>query len=84
MSAAAVSAGYTLPTVRPQIEPFIGQIVDGIHQAFSISIANTMIVAVIAAAAAAAVIAAVIPELTLRHSVGTGAEPKPTIIPAME
>jgi EmrB/QacA subfamily drug resistance transporter len=72
---------------RPTIEPFIGQIVDGIHQAFSIAIANTMWLAVVACIAATLVVTVVVPELTLRRSSGPGvgeAEPKPSIIPAME
>jgi hypothetical protein len=51
---------------RPAVEPFIGQIVAAIHQAFSISIASTMWVAVFAAMAAAAVVALLVPELELR------------------
>jgi EmrB/QacA subfamily drug resistance transporter len=72
---------------RPLIEPFIGQIVDGIHQAFSVSIANTMWIAVLAAIAAAAVVALVVPELTLRRTTGRGAERSegaPAGIPVME
>ena len=78
----------SVPTeARPTIEPFIGQIVDGIHQAFSIAIANTMWLAVVACIAATLVVTVVVPELTLRRSSGPGvgeAEPKPSIIPAME
>ncbi len=72
---------------RPTIEPFIGQIVDGIHQAFSIAIANTMWLAVVACIGATLVVTVVVPELTLRRSSGPGvgeAESKPSIIPAME
>jgi len=58
---------------RATVEPFIGQIVDGVHQAFSLSIANTMWLAVLAAAGAAAVVALVVPELTLRRTVGPDA-----------
>ena len=59
---------------RPIVEPFIGQIVDGIHQAFSVAIANTMWIAFVAAISAAVVVALVVPELTLRRTPGTGAE----------
>ncbi len=72
---------------RPMIEPFIGQVVEGIHQAFSVSIANTMWIAVIAAVGAAAVVALVVPELTLRRTTGPGAERSegaPAGIPVME
>jgi len=72
---------------RPTVEPFIGQIVDGIHQAFSISIANTMWLAVIACVAATFVVTVVVPELTLRRSSGPGvgeADAKPSIIPLAE
>jgi hypothetical protein len=72
---------------RPAIEPFIGQVVDGIHQAFSISIANPMWLAVIAAAIAAGLVAVVIPELTLRRTTGAGVaarEPTPQAIAALD
>jgi EmrB/QacA subfamily drug resistance transporter len=72
---------------RPIIEPFIDQIVDGIHQAFSVSIANTMWIAFLAAIAAAAVVALVVPELTLRRTTGPGVERSegaPAGIPVME
>jgi EmrB/QacA subfamily drug resistance transporter len=59
---------------RPAVEPFIGQIVDGIHQAFSVSIAGTMWVAVIAALAAAAVVTILVPELELRRRPATESE----------
>lgn len=75
------------PAARPSVEPFIGQIVDGIHQAFSVAIANTMWIAVIAAVAAAVVVTIVVPELTLRRTRGADAsEPdvKPSIVPVTE
>jgi hypothetical protein len=74
-------------SARPSIEPFIGQIVDGIHQAFSIAISNTMWLALFAAIAAAAVVTLVVPEVTLRRTPGSGAtegEPKRSVIPVME
>jgi EmrB/QacA subfamily drug resistance transporter len=72
---------------RPTVEPFIGQIVDGIHQAFSLAVANTMIVAVVAAIAAAAAVTLLVPELTLRRTPGAGApasEAPPSVVAAME
>ena len=60
-----------LASVPPQsqsaFEPFIGQIVNAIHQAFSVSIAATMWVAVLAAIAAALVVAVLVPELELQQ-----------------
>jgi EmrB/QacA subfamily drug resistance transporter len=67
---------------RPTVEPFIGAIVDAIHQAFSIAIGNTMWLAVVAAIAAAAVVTIVVPELNLRRTTGTAetsAETSPMI-----
>ena len=66
---------------RPAVEPFIGQIVDAIHQAFSISIAGTMWVAVFAAMAAAAVVALLVPELDLGRRQTT--ESERTSLPAI-
>ena len=78
----------TLPAdARPTVEPFIGAIVDAIHQAFSLAIANAMWLAVAGAAGAALVVTVLIPELTLRRSRGAPAESseaRPGIIPAME
>jgi EmrB/QacA subfamily drug resistance transporter len=62
---------------RPAVEPFIGQIVTAIHQAFSVSIASTMWVAVFAAMAAAAVVAALVPELELRGRTSPESEQAP-------
>lgn len=74
--------------VRPTVEPFIGQIVDAIHQAFSLAIGGTMVVGAIAATVAAIVIVLVVPELTLRRTPGTGVpsdEARPSItLPATE
>ncbi len=73
---------------RPSVEPFIGQIVDGIHQAFSIAIASSMWLAVLAAAAAATVVALLVPELTLRRTTGPGERAAdggpPAAVPVME
>ena len=52
---------------RPAIEPFVGQVVDAIHQAFSIAIANALWLGLVAAALAAVVVALLVPELELRH-----------------
>jgi hypothetical protein len=64
--------------------------VDAIYQAFSLAVANTMWLALFGALGAAVVVALFVPELTLRHTTGPGAEaadtperPRP-IIPAME
>jgi len=55
---------------RAQIEPFIGQIVDGIHQAFSIAIANALWLGLAGALASTVIIALFVPELTLRRTPG--------------
>jgi MFS family permease len=75
---------------RPTVEPFIGGIVDSIYQAFSLAVANSMWLALFGALGAAVVVALFVPELTLRHTTGPGAEraegaegSRP-IIPAME
>ena len=72
---------------RPSVEPFIAQIVDAIHQAFSIAIANAMWLGVIGAVVATVVVALLVPEMTLRRSQGEGAtegEPVRGPIPVME
>lgn len=78
----------TPEAVRPTVEPFIGQIVDAIHAAFSLAIGGTMVVGAVAAAVAAIVVALVVPELTLRRTPGAGlpvGEGRPTVtLPAME
>jgi EmrB/QacA subfamily drug resistance transporter len=56
--------------VRPSVEPFIGQIVDSIHQAFSLAIANTMWLGLAGAILSATVVALLVPELTLRRATG--------------
>ena len=58
---------------RSTVEPFIGAIVEAIHQAFSIAIGNTMWLAVVAAIVAAAVVTVVVPELNLRRTTGAAA-----------
>jgi len=78
---------------RAAVEPFIGQIVGGIHQAFSIAIANAMWLGLVGALGAAVIVAVLVPELTLRHTTGTttaraadgsSADPRPNPIPMME
>ncbi|MGH2386329.1 MAG: MDR family MFS transporter [Candidatus Limnocylindria bacterium] len=59
---------------RPAIEPFVGQIVDGIHQAFSIAIANALWLGLVAAGTAAVIVAILVPELELRHRPATDEE----------
>ena len=72
---------------RPSVEPFIGQIVDAIHQAFSIAIANAMWLGVIGAVIATIVVAVLVPEMTLRRSqaeAGADGEPGRGPIPVLE
>jgi hypothetical protein len=68
---------------RPAIEPFIGQIVDGIHQAFSIAIANALWLGLAGALASTVIIALFVPELTLRHTPAT-APARPRAVPQPE
>ena len=70
--------------LRTTVEPFIGQIVDGIHQAFSIAIANALWLGLAGALASTVIIALFVPELTLRHTPGRAAEVpegRPSIVP---
>jgi EmrB/QacA subfamily drug resistance transporter len=64
---------------RAAVAPFIDRIVAGIHDAFSLAIADTMWLALIGGLAALLVVALVVPELPLRHTVGdarrTGSAP---------
>lgn len=73
--------------VRPTVEPFIVQIVDAIHEAFSLAIGGTMILGAVAAALAAVVVTVVIPEVTLRRTPGASVpvgEAQHPILPAMD
>ena len=75
--------------VRPMVEPFVGQIVDAIHEAFSLAIANAMWIALAGAAGAALVMIVLVPELPLRRTQGQGAaaregEAKGAGIPVLE
>jgi EmrB/QacA subfamily drug resistance transporter len=72
---------------RPAIEPFIGQIVDAIHQAFSLAIANALWLGVAGALVATLVVALLVPEMTLRRTPGRGAaegEARPSTVPITE
>jgi EmrB/QacA subfamily drug resistance transporter len=66
------------PAIRPLLEPFIDVIVVGIHEAFSIAIANAMWLGVVAAGLAMLLITVGLPELPLRqHTPGTQPAPEP-------
>jgi hypothetical protein len=74
-------------SARPTVEPFIGQIVDAIYQAFSIAIANAMWLGVIGAVTATVIVAFLVPELTLRHTPGaaaTSGEPTRSAVPVLD
>jgi MFS family permease len=58
--------------IRPGVEPFVGNIVTGIHEAFSLGVASTFWIGVVAAAIAA-LAAASMHELALRRSSGAPA-----------
>jgi hypothetical protein len=65
--------------LRSLIEPFIGAIVTGIHEAFSIAIASAMWLGVAAAAIAVTLIVVGLPELPLRqHTAATAPAEEPT------
>ncbi len=51
---------------RPQVEPFIPAIIDGIHQAFSLAIGHALWLGVAAAAVAAVILIVALPEIPLR------------------
>ncbi len=75
------------PEAQAAVQPFIAQIVAGIHEAFSLAVANAMWLALVGAIGAAIIVATVIPELTLRRTTGeeaTRAEGSSAVIPAME
>jgi MFS family permease len=57
-------------SIRPIIEPYIPNILAGIHEAFSLAIANAMWFGVGAAVVAATITIVLLPELPLRHHVG--------------
>ena len=66
------------PQVQGVIEPYIGQIVVGIHDAFSLAVAQTFYVG-IAAAAISAIAAATMREHALRTSAAQTAAPKASV-----
>jgi MFS family permease len=51
---------------RAEVEPFIGAIIDGIHQAFSLAIGNALWLGVAASALAAVILIVALPEIPLR------------------
>ena len=72
---------------RATVEPFIGGIVDAIHQAFSLAIANALWLGVVGALASTIIVALFVPELTLRRTPGAAgrrAEPTVAKIPVLE
>ncbi|MCA1571874.1 MAG: MFS transporter [Chloroflexi bacterium] len=72
-------------TERAAVEPFLDQIVNAIHEAFSIAIANALWLGLVAAGAAAVIVAVVVPELELRHRPVPEAEKSSvTALPNME
>jgi len=64
---------------RAQVEPFVGNIVDGIHRAFSLGVASTFIIGVVAAILAA-VAAASMKELALRQHTSAQAQAAATAV----
>ena len=66
------------PQVQGVIEPYIGQIVVGIHDAFSLAVAQTFYVG-IAAAAISAIAAATMREHALRTSAAQATTPKASV-----
>jgi EmrB/QacA subfamily drug resistance transporter len=63
-------ASQVPPAVRPIVEPYIPNILAGIHEAFSLAIANAMWFGVAAAVVATLITIVLLPELPLRHHVG--------------
>jgi EmrB/QacA subfamily drug resistance transporter len=67
----------------PAVQPFVANIVAGIHEAFSIGVANSMWLGVATALVATVVTAAALKELPLRRSVGPATVPAgSTVAPA--
>jgi EmrB/QacA subfamily drug resistance transporter len=65
--------GQTPEAFRSRIEPIIPNIVDGIHQAFSLAISYALWFGVAASVVAAVIVTFGLPELPLRHHVGEAA-----------
>ncbi|HUF07000.1 MAG TPA: MDR family MFS transporter [Candidatus Binatia bacterium] len=73
--------------MRPAVEPFVGQIVEAIHQAFSIAIANALWLGLVGALGATIIVALLVPELPLRRTSAAGATRgagTPAVIPSAE
>ncbi len=70
---AQILAGVS-EAARPQVEPFIPAIIDGIHQAFSLAIGNALWLGVAASVVAAVILIVALPEIPLR----TWRTPPPT------
>jgi EmrB/QacA subfamily drug resistance transporter len=62
----------TPAAVRPMVEPYVQAIVNAVHQAFSISVANAMWLGVITAAIAFVIVAVLVPEVPLRQHAEEG------------
>ena len=70
---------------RPAVEPYLGQIIDALHQAFSIAIANALWLGLIGAVSATIIVALLVPELTLRRSPSAARdEQAPSGVPVTE
>jgi EmrB/QacA subfamily drug resistance transporter len=72
LTAVGGDLGARIAEAAPQLAPFADQIVAGIHEAFSIAIANALWLGVIGAVGATLIVAALVPEVTLRHTPGGG------------
>jgi len=68
--------GKAISAIVPSAAPSIGAVLDGIHRAFSLGVAQTFWLGV-AAAAVAAIAAATMHELPLRTSMSAAAAPQP-------
>ena len=79
LTGVGIDLGDRILSAAPAAEPFIGQIVDAIHQAFSLAIANALWLGVAGALASTVIIALFVPELTLRRTPGAaGRRPEPS------
>jgi hypothetical protein len=87
LTGVGIDLGDQILAAAPAAEPFIGQVVDAIHQAFSLAIANALWLGVVGALASTIIVALFVPELTLRRTPGaTGRRPEPTVakVPVLE
>jgi len=64
-------------TLPPQFQPFINNIVDGLHQAFSLAVADTFWFGLAATLVALAVVVVALPEVSLR-----GIAPRTVTVPS--